>query len=114
MEAGKYRHRITIEQIVAIVDPDYGPQPGDWTAVVTRIAAEIQDVLPSRSERVTQGMQVATRPTRIRFRYMRGITSAMRVIIHDETDRVLQIVGGPAVLGNREDIELICEEYSVP
>ena len=113
MRAGTLRDRITIEANISVDDPDYGPQPGAWTPIASRIAAEVQDVLPSKSERVTQGIRVATRPARIRIRYRTGITSDMRVIVHGETDRTMQIVGGPAVLGRREGLEMVCEEYSV-
>lgn len=113
LSAGRLRDRITIEANISLDHPDYGPQPGAWTPIAKRIAAEVQDVLPSRSERVTQGIRVATRPARIRMRYRAGITSDMRVIVHGTADRVLQIVGGPAVLGRREWLELVCEEYSV-
>jgi head-tail adaptor len=113
MRAGTLRNRITIEANVLVDDPDYGPQPGTWQPIASRIPAEVQDVLPSKSERVTQGIRVATQPARIRIRYRAGITSDMRVIVHGPTDRTMQIVGGPAVLGRREGLEMVCEEYSI-
>ena len=104
--------RITIEQKTITRDPDYGTESITWTAFASRIAAQVQDVLPSRSESVKQGLRVTTRPARIRIRYRTGITSDMRVVVHGAAERTLQITGGPAELGRREGIEMTCEEQS--
>lgn len=115
MQAGKMRDRITIEgRAPPVVDDDSGPQPGAWLTVANRIAAEVQDALPSRSESTQEGLQIARGQTRVRFRYRPGITSAMRVVVHGADERVMSIVGGPAILGNREGIEIMCETYSTP
>lgn len=111
-DPGTLRDRITIEGEVIINDPDYGPTPGGWGVIASRIAANVQDTLPSRSEAVKQGIAIAANQTRIRFRYRTDIDSSMRVTIHGPKDRVMQIIGGPAVLGNRAGIEILCEDYS--
>jgi hypothetical protein len=36
----------------------------------------------------------------------------MRITVRGATDRVLQIVGGPAELGRHEYTEIVCEAYS--
>jgi hypothetical protein len=36
----------------------------------------------------------------------------MRVIVHNETDEVFQISGGPAELGRRQWIEMTIRAYS--
>lgn len=79
-----------------------------WEEVVT-VWAQVQDVLPSRSERLANGINIAARPARVRIRYRAGIDSGMRMVIGD---RVLQIVAGPAELGRREGLELMGVEYS--
>jgi len=112
MRAGKLRDRITIQAHQETNDPIYGPQPAGWVDVAT-VWAEVQDVLPSKQESIREGMAVATNRTRIRMRYRAGVTSAMRIVELGGMQRTLQIVGGPAVLGNREGIELLCEGYSV-
>lgn len=111
MRAGKLNRRVTIQAKQEVDDPIYGPQPADWTDVVT-VWAEVQDVLPSKSESVKEGLAVAYNRTRIRMRYREGVTSAMRIVELGGMKRTLQIVGGPAILGNREGIEVLCEEYS--
>lgn len=111
MRAGQLDRRVTIERPQAI-DGDYGPQPGGWAVLASRVPAQVQDALPSKSETVEHGMQVATRPARLRMRYLRGITSDMRIILHGDTDEIFQIVGGPAELGRREWLEMTIEQYS--
>lgn len=112
MEPGKFKDRISIHGIGVIDDPNYGPQPGQPVVVASRIAAEVQDVLPSRSEAAEQGIAIAKNRCRIRFWYRSGVDSSMSVTVHGAVDRKMQIVGGPAILGNREAIEIMCEEYS--
>jgi head-tail adaptor len=111
MQAGKLDRRITIARQTTI-EGDYGQQPGPPAVVASRIPANIQDVLPSKSESVANGIRIATQPARIRIRYRAGITSAMQVTIHGATDRVCQIVGGPAEIGRREWLEMVVEAYS--
>lgn len=111
MRAGQMDRRITIERPGAVATP-YGPQPGGWVLVVARAPAQVLDALPSKDETVKEGLAQATRPARLRMRYMRGITSDMRVILHDETDQLFQIVGGPAEIGRREWLEMTIEQYS--
>lgn len=111
MRAGRLRDRVAIQAHEEIDDPIYGPQPADWSTVAT-VWAEVQDVLPSKSESVKEGLAVAYNRTRIRMRYREGVTSAMRIVELGGMKRTLQIVGGPAILGNREGLELLCEEHS--
>jgi head-tail adaptor len=106
--------RITIEQKSVTKDPVYGSEVIGWIVFgETRMKAEVRDALPTRSERVNQGIRVASRPTRVRMRYLSGVTSDMRVTIHGDTDRVCEIVGGPAEIGGRRKyLELVVESYS--
>lgn len=108
MQAGKLNRRILIEQPIAGTDPVYGSPTFTWTALAT-IWAEIQDALPSKAESVVQGLAVAKNQVRVRFRFRLDVTSAMRITELEPPNRVLQIVGGPATLGNREGTEVVCE-----
>lgn len=113
MRAGALDDRITIQRPITAPDPEYGLQPTDeWETVYARLPAEVQDNLPSKSESVRGGLRQATRPARVRIRYLRTITSDMRVIVHGEVDEVFQITGGPAVLGRREWTEFTIEAYT--
>lgn len=112
MKAGKLNRRIELQSKQEVVDPIYGPQPVGWVTVAT-IWAEIQDALPSKSETVIEGALVAHRRTRIRTRYRKDIDASMRIVEKGGLGRIWRIVGGPAVIGNREGIEVLAEDYSI-
>lgn len=109
---GQLDRRITIERPTIVEDPVYGPQPGPWVAVAARVPAEVKDDLPGRSEQVQAGLLMSDRPARVRIRYMRGLSSDMRIVLHGETDVVFQISGGPAEIGRREWTEFTVRNYS--
>lgn len=95
-----------------------GAGSGSWAPVGLEWVG-IVDALPSRSERLAEGINFAARPARIRMRYRDGVTTAMRLVLlrWDGTvwvaaDRIMQIVSGPAVLGRREGLEFMVEDYS--
>lgn len=112
MKAGKLNRRVSIEYKSITVDATYGTQSVSWVLLET-VWAEVQDVMPSRSESVRLGMQVARDQTRIRMRYRNDITPDMRIVVHGDSDVVHQIVGGPAEIGGRKvGIEIVCERYS--
>lgn len=114
MKAGDLDRRITLQRPPAVVDSEYGPQqgPGIWPVFVARIPAQVWDDLPSKSETIQGGLTLADRPARVRVRYLRGVTSDMRVIVHNEVDEVYQISGGPAEIGRREWIEFTIKGYT--
>ena len=108
MRAGDLDTRITIEERVQTQDPIYGTPVVSWVTFAT-VWADVQDVLPSRAERIADGINIARRPARIRIRHLDGITTSMRIKIGSRT---LGIVAGPAELGRNEGVELIAEELS--
>lgn len=112
MNSGQLDRQISIERKQVSQDPVYGTEIVTWV-LLERFWAEVQDALPSRAEGVTQGLAVARNQTRIRFRYRNDVTSDMRVTVHGDTDVVMQIVGGPAMVGGRKVLtEIVCERYS--
>lgn len=111
LESRKLNRRLLIQSKQEVNDPVYGAQFTDWVEV-TKVWAEVQDALPSHSESVIEGAVVSYNRTRIRFRYRKGIDATMRIVEQGGLGRVWHIVGGPAVIGNREGIEVLCEEYS--
>ena len=108
--------RIRIERPVAAVGFDSAGS-GDWDEV-GKAWASVRDALPSRAERLADGINIAARPARVRMRYRDGITPAMRFVLLrrqggvDVVQRVMQIVSGPAELGAREFLEFMVEDYS--
>lgn len=109
LSAGDLRSRIRIERPVADTSLD-GAGSGSWE-LVAEVWAEVQDMLPSRSygERLTDGINLASRPTRVRMRYRTDVTPDMRFVVGA---RILQIIAGPAELGWREGLEFVAEDYS--
>src|SRR3546814_9150042 len=65
-------------------------------------------MLPSRGEKLADGINVASRPARVRMRFRTDVTPDMRFVIDG---RVMQIIAGPAELGHREGLEFMVEEY---
>jgi SPP1 family predicted phage head-tail adaptor len=120
MRAGQLDRRISIERKVITQDSSYGTEVINWVplvaigspAVAVPLWAQVQDVLPSRSESVLQGLALARNQTRIRIRYRDDVDSSMRIKVHHATDIIYQIVGGPAMIGRREWLEMVCEKAS--
>lgn len=112
MRGSQLDDRVTIMRPTQVNIPGYGMQPGPWVVVAARIPAQVLDDLPSKAELDRAGLEVAKRPARLRLRYMRGLSSDMRVTLHGEADQVFEIVGGPAELGRRRWIEMTLEAYS--
>lgn len=110
MRTGKLRDRIRIDQRSVATNTDYGTQTITWVELAT-VWAEVQDQLPSRGENVTAELVQARQPVRVRMRYRADIESTMRVVELGGLQRTLKIVGGPATLGNREGVEIMCEEF---
>jgi len=116
--SGKMNRRIRIERPVPDDSFD-GAGSGSW-ALVKEVWAEVQDELPSTSNRehLTDGVNLASRRSRVRIYYRDGITSDMRFLLLRkragvvEVERTMQIVGPPAILGNRQRIEFMMEDYS--
>lgn len=104
---------VTIKRPPTTQDATYGTPSGDWTAVLSRAPAEVRDSMPSRAESLKQGLQIAANQARIRMRWRDDIDSTMRVTVHGGTDTVYQIIGGPAMIGQRKQyMEIMCEKYS--
>ena len=110
---GQFDSRVTIEEKSVTQDTTYGTEVISWVTFASEVPAEISDISPKRSaESVIQGIAIETRMTAIKMRWIPGIDSSMRVIIHGEPDRTCQIVAGPAMIGRRQGIELMVTEYS--
>ncbi|WP_257215186.1 head-tail adaptor protein [Sphingomonas sp. R-74633] len=114
------KDRIRIERPVADDSFD-GAGSGGW-ALVAEVAAEVIDALPSRAEKLSEGINIASRPSRVRIRRRKDITASMRVLIGRnvkaesgelewQTERVTQIIAGPAKYG-ADATEIMVEDYS--
>lgn len=116
MRAGAMDRRVRIETKVEGVDPEYGTPSAEWQ-LVGETWASILDLLPSRGEAATMGLDVGSRPARVRMRYREGITSAMRLVTVDRArtaNRTMQIITQPAELGRRDAIEFVVQDFTSP
>lgn len=108
MKKGPLNRRIAIERRTQSKDPIYGTTQEAWEPYV-KVWAQVQDVLPSRAESISDDISIQRRPARVRMRFRDDITSDMRIIYQG---RVLEIISGPAELGHRDGLELMVEESS--
>ncbi|WP_267386533.1 head-tail adaptor protein [Sphingomonas sp. GC_Shp_3] len=99
---------INIERPVPDLSAD-GAGSGKWELVAEGVYAQVQDALPSRSERLADGVNVAARPARVRMYYRDDVTPACRFVMGP---RIMQIVAGPAELGRRAGLEFMVEDYT--
>lgn len=84
IEAGRLRHRVTIEQRSDVQDSTTGAMVPSWTVFADGVPAAIED-LSVREFLSGQALQSAV-TTRITIRYMGGLTADMR--IRDAAGRV--------------------------
>lgn len=114
MRAGELDRRITILGPTVIDDPEYGLQPGPYEAIVNgvRIPAKRMDDRPSNAESVGNGLRLSYKPGVLYIRYRKDIRSDMRVVMHDEDDKLYEMSSEPAEIGRREWLEISIKEYS--
>jgi len=103
---------VTIERRTGAMDPEYGTQVDAWEVVAANVWANVQDVLPSRSEATTAHVRIAKSSVRLRVQADIAITSDMRVLLQSRGGAVMQIVAGPALLDDRRHNEFMLEGYS--
>jgi len=108
MRSGKLNTVCLVQQKSTSVDDDYGTQIETWTEFA-RVWCEKVDMLPSRSEAVTNQLNVNTNQSRIRMKFRSDIDSTMRFLIGT---MIYQIVSGPAEIGHKDLIEFVAERYS--
>lgn len=68
------------------------PKAGGWADCAADVFANVQDVLPTKTEQLDQTINLTMRPARIRIRYRDDITSAMRVIYRGRTLEIVSKV----------------------
>lgn len=123
MQSGKLDRQATFQRrTVTGQDPAFGTDIIEWVPiaylpgsppVAERFWVNLQDVLPSRSESVKQGLASYRDQLRLRMRWRADIDSTLRVIVHYDTDQLFQIVAGPVEVGGRKNtLELMLEKYS--
>jgi SPP1 family predicted phage head-tail adaptor len=105
MEAGKLRHRITIQQPVEAKGPT-GEDVPTWTDLVT-IWAEVADL--QGREYLSRTAETAATTVRVVIRERSDIDTTMRVV-HGSRILGIEAVIRPSKPGNR--MQLMCREIS--
>jgi len=108
INAGDLDKEITFQRKVAD-DSFTSAGKEKWETVVAGVYAEVKDILPSRAEKLADGLTIANRPARVRIRWREGITADMRILFGTRT---MQIVAGPVELDRRDGLEMMAEDYS--
>ena len=103
--------RIRIEYPVAGVDPVYQTPTVTWT-LLGMAWAEVKDKAPARDEALLNVLSLSSVRAQVRLRYRTDIDASMRFVIMRGAETIWTIVGGPGMLGNKEQIEFLCERKS--
>lgn len=103
MQAGKLRHRVTIQQKTTTQDPE-GMTTETWTNVATVWAA----VEPLKGREYFQAQAVnAEVTTRVRIRYRAGIIPTMRVLFGARKFDILAVIDQEE---RHQELQLMCRE----
>ncbi len=113
----------TIERQVSELDPVWNTSIGGWVplmiepgspTVARRVWAKVQDARPSREERLQHGAAIGRHSTYVWIRWLPlRLDTALRFTLHRAWgDDVMQVIGGPAVLGRNEYLEFELEKYT--
>src|SRR5687767_10649901 len=118
----KFIRFVSFENPPTAKDATYGTPSGSWTplayapgspAIAAKWQVEWMPVMPSRSESVRQGLEVAREQVRLRMRHRSDITAAQRVRLYGDTETLWQVVGGPtSIEGRQRRLELVLEKFS--
>jgi len=101
--AGKYRHRITIQQPTT-TKGTMGGVKNTWSTFATVHAQKIHQA--TREFFAAQKVNAETTDLFV-VRYLAGVTAKMRVIFGDRT---YDIIGAPDMDGRRRELFLLCKE----
>lgn len=106
--AGSLDRRITFQARSTVQDSTYGTSTVAWIPHVT-VWAQVQDILPSRSESIEDNISMSRRPCRIRTRHRTDLDGTMQI---EFDGRMLRIISGPVELGRRDGLEFVAEELT--
>ena len=109
INAGKYRHRITIKGALADASRDtYGRRKGTATTIASNIWAEKQDWLGD--ETTENGRETATVSTRWKIRYRTDVLPEMQLVHGSD---IYDIMGVLDFEGTKRELVLNCRKVLV-
>lgn len=103
MQAGRLRHRVTIQNAVEARNA-YGEAIKTWSTVATVYAS----VEPIRGREMFDAEQVQSEVThRVRLRYRPGLTSQMRLLFNGRMFEIQTVIN---VNERNREVQLMCKE----
>lgn len=111
MNIGALNFRGRIEYKVVTNDATYGTEVVTWTTLATRWCS-LNDLLPRKGEAISSDLAINVNRARVRMRYCSDINSSMRFVFSRPTEKIYNIVSGPAEIGNKDGVEFIVEHVS--
>lgn len=109
MNAGKLRHRVTIEEGIVTLN-DHGQEETVWQQFAPRLPACVVEL---SGRELWNAQQIKPDITlRVELRWLPGVTSKMRLKWHDcERERTLEIAAPPINPdGRKREMHLLCKE----
>lgn len=108
MQAGRNRHRVTIQNSVTVKTPS-GQPTREWHDGKT-VWAEVKGI--SGSELVASGAEKAEATVRVWLRYRRDISAASRlnVLTGPFRGQVLEVYGPPIPDAKSTRLEILCKQ----
>lgn len=104
MEAGKLRHKVTLQSLTTGQD-SAGAATESWSNFATSIWASVE---PLSGREYFQAQQVASETSiRVRIRYRAGIVPTMRVVYGSRKFEILAIIDPEE---RHREIQLMCSE----
>ncbi|MCU5775228.1 phage head closure protein [Winslowiella arboricola] len=105
MQAGKLRHRITLQEKVSFQNPDTGAVTPQWQDIA-KVWAEV--VALSAREFIAAQASQSEITTRITIRYRAGLTSKHRILFRGQIFNIEGVL--PDAVSGREYLTLPCSE----
>ncbi|GMA48660.1 head-tail adaptor protein [Alicyclobacillus contaminans] len=106
MSSADYRHRVTLQQKLQVVDDEGLPDNDAWEDVVTVWAAVEPQTLRAH-EFVGAAANVVEKIVQVRIRYRPGVTESMRVVYHGRVFRIEAVVDQEE---RHRELQLYCRE----
>jgi SPP1 family predicted phage head-tail adaptor len=108
MEAGKLRHKVTLEQLDTGQD-SAGAVERSWSDFARDIWASVE---PLSGREYFQAQQVASETSvRVRIRYRSGVLPTMRVVYGDRRFEILAVIDPEE---RHRELQLMCSETRRP
>lgn len=106
-DPGRFKDRVTILQPGRASSAKYGSSTVTFSELAT-VWAEVRDMLPSRAERISEGLEITRRPCRVRMRWRDDVREDMRLRFRGRDLRIVAL----AEIGRREVLEVVAEQLS--